>query len=107
MSTYEGDGDWFKIASIGAENDTWWLTRDQTGLNFTIPAATPPGQYLLRVEHLYVRYPIGTTQFYIACAQIQILPPTRRVEAKMPGDAYMVKFPGAYNLSDPGMCPSL
>ncbi|KAK4443565.1 glycoside hydrolase [Podospora aff. communis PSN243] len=101
---YQGDGDWFKIFYAGPKNDTWWLTRDETGMNFTIPASTPPGQYLLRVEHLYVRYPIGTTQFYIACAQIDV-PPSRRVKAspKQPDSAYLVRFPGAYQLSDRGI----
>jgi len=102
VSSYEGDGDWFKIASFGALNDSWWQTRDQTGMNFTLPATTPPGEYLARVEHLYVRYPIGTTQFYIECAQINVLPSNTGVESRMPGEEYLVKFPGAYELSDEG-----
>ncbi|KAK3357257.1 glycoside hydrolase [Lasiosphaeria hispida] len=102
---YEGEGDWFKISYLGATNDTWWLTRGQTGMNFTIPATTPPGQYLLRVEHLYVRYPLGTTQFYIACAQVDVFrPPGRGVTvAKTPDPEYMARFPGAYQLSDEGI----
>ncbi|KAK0638448.1 glycosyl hydrolase family 61-domain-containing protein [Cercophora newfieldiana] len=92
---YEGDGNWFKISYHGPTNDSWWSTRDQTGMNFTIPDSTPPGQYLLRVEHLYVRYPIGTTQFYIACAQINVRPPRNgTVGAKTPSPEYMVRFPG-------------
>ncbi|KAK3388046.1 glycoside hydrolase, partial [Podospora didyma] len=106
ISDYEGDGDWFKIGSIGAKNDTWWLTRDQTGMNFTVPASTPPGQYLVRVEHLYVRSPFNTTQFYISCAQIEVLPgggDKATAEPRMPDPEYLVKFPGAYDLSDPGI----
>ena len=103
VRNHKGDGDWFKIASLGPVNDTWWSTRDQTGMNFTIPAATPPGQYLLRVEHLYVRYPVGTTQFYIACAQLDVRPPRGGgVIAKIPGSEHMVRFPGAYQLRDEG-----
>lgn len=102
LHRYEGDGDWFKISYHGPTNDSWWSTRDQTGMNFTIPKTTPPGPYLLRFEHLYVRYPIGTTQFYIACAQIEIRSP-RGVEAKVPGPEYMARFPGAYHLSDEGL----
>jgi hypothetical protein len=103
VSSYQGDGDWFKIASFGALNDSWWQTRDQTGMNFTLPFTTPPGEYLLRVEHLYVRYPMGTTQFYINCAQIHVLPAKEGVESRVPGSKYMVRFPGAYQLSDEGI----
>lgn len=86
------------------------MTRDQTGLNFTIPASTPPGQYLLRVEHLYVRPWFNGTQFYVACAQVNVLPPIggsqpeESREAKVPGGEYLVKFPGAYHLEDEGQC---
>jgi hypothetical protein len=101
LSSYEGDGNWYKIASIGAKNDTWWLTRGQVGMNFTIPLTTPPGKYLLRAEHLYVRPVFGTTQFYIACAQIEVVG-RAEVVPKPPTEEYLVKFPGAYNLSDEG-----
>ena len=97
LSTYTGDGPWFKIASLGAKNDTYWATRDEPGFNFTIPATTPPGRYLLRVEHLYVRPVWNTTQFYIACAQVEIVGEGGGV----PGPE--VRFPGAYGLEDPGI----
>jgi hypothetical protein len=103
LDAYEGDGDWYKIGSLGAKNDSWWLTRDQTGMNFTIPETTPPGKYLLRVEHLYVRPRFNTTQFYIACAQIDVR--GRRDEAdqwRVPNLEYTVRFPGAYDLDDEG-----
>ena len=102
LSTYEGDGEWYKIGIIGARNDSTWLTRGQTGMNFTIPSTTPPGKYLLRVEHLYVRPVYGTTQFYIQCAQIEVLDTYRREIARLPTPEYMVKFPGAYDLVDEG-----
>ncbi|KAK0614625.1 glycoside hydrolase [Immersiella caudata] len=104
IKDYTGDGDWFKIFYAGPRDDSWWLTRDQTGMNFTLPASTPPGQYLLRVEHLYVRYPLGTTQFYIACAQIEVLQGgSVKGPVKEPGKEHMVRFPGAYEVSDPGI----
>ncbi|KAF2248691.1 lytic polysaccharide monooxygenase [Trematosphaeria pertusa] len=96
LDGYEGDAEWFKIAYLGPKNDSYWLTRDQTGMNFILPRTTPPGKYILRVEHLYVRPAFNTTQFYIACAQIEVLGPG----GGSPGP--LVKFPGAYNLSDPG-----
>ncbi|KAF1955754.1 hypothetical protein CC80DRAFT_414304 [Byssothecium circinans] len=98
LEKYEGDGDWFKIASLGTESDDVWSTRGKTRMNFTIPETTPPGHYLLRVEHLYVRPTYNTKQFYIACAQVEIRGPGG-------GDPKpLVKFPGAYDLSDPGKC---
>ena len=96
LDTYDGSGPWFKIAYLGAKNDTYWVTRGQTGMNFSIPEATPPGEYLLRVEHLYVRPVYNTTQFYIACAQVRIRGPG----GGTPGP--IVEFPGAYDLKDPG-----
>ncbi|KAF2121554.1 glycosyl hydrolase family 61-domain-containing protein [Lophiotrema nucula] len=97
LDKYEGDGDWFKIAYFGPLNDTYWSTRDQTGMNFTIPPTTPPGKYLLRVEHLYVRPQYNNTQFYIACAQIEVMGPG----GGTPGP--LVRFPGAYKYEDPGI----
>lgn len=97
LDKYEGDGDWFKIWYGGPKNESYWSTRDHTGMNFTIPATTPPGLYLLRVEHLYVRPGWNTTQFYIACAQIDV----RGVGGGNPGP--LVKFPGAYKLEDQGI----
>ncbi|KAK4214948.1 lytic polysaccharide monooxygenase [Rhypophila decipiens] len=108
LSSYTGSGPWYKIASRGALNDTWWMTRDQTGMNFTIPKTTPPGNYLLRVEHLYVRPWFNMTQFYVACAHVEILQPQTTgagtdSSVKVPGDEYMVNFPGAYDLNDEGI----
>lgn len=97
LDRYEGDGDWFKIYYAGPKNDTYWSTRDQTGFNFSIPASTPPGKYLLRVEHLYVRPAWNTTQFYVACAQVEIVGGGTGV----PGP--LMKFPGAYKEEDEGI----
>lgn len=97
LSLYQGDGDWFKIGYLGPKNDSYWLTRDQTGMNFTIPPTTPPGDYLLRAEQLYVRPGYNTTQWYVACAQIKVL-------GEGGGDpGPLVKFPGAYGLEDEGI----
>ena len=43
-------------------------------MNFTIPAATPPGKYLLRAEHLAVHLAMNYkgAEMYPACAQIEI-----------------------------------
>jgi hypothetical protein len=100
LDDYEGDGDWFKIGYLGPKNDTYWLTRDQPGMNFTIPASTPPGKYLLRAEHIYVRPTYNTTQWYVACAQLEIV----GEGGGKPGP--LVKFPGAYSLEDEGILVS-
>lgn len=42
-------------------------------MNFTIPKTTPPGKYLMRVEHMYPQgWRFNGSQFYINCAQIEI-----------------------------------
>jgi hypothetical protein len=90
LQSWDGDGDWFKIAQLGAFNATHWFEFDNVRLsevwrqlsinsvhtlisqyNFTIPATTPPGLYLLRVESIYPRIEFNRTQFYMNCAQIQ------------------------------------
>ncbi|KAF2649236.1 lytic polysaccharide monooxygenase [Lophiostoma macrostomum CBS 122681] len=97
LDAYDGSGPWFKIAYFGPKNDTNWLTRDQPGMNFSIPLTTPPGKYLLRIEHMYVRSAFNTTQFYVECAQIEVVGPG----GGEPGP--LVRFPGAYDLRDRGI----
>lgn len=43
-------------------------------MNFTIPAATPAGKYLLRVEHLNMANgnSYKTTEMYQSCAHVEI-----------------------------------
>lgn len=45
---------------------------DAVRMNFTIPAATPPGDYLVRFEHIALHSAgvMKGAQFYIACGQI-------------------------------------
>ena len=45
----------FKIAYAGAVNDTHWYLEGfkRKDWNFTIPATTPPGKYLLRHEQIW------------------------------------------------------
>jgi len=42
---------------------------------FTIPSTTPPGKYLVRVEQLYLSYGFNRTQFYVNCAQVEVVGP--------------------------------
>lgn len=68
-------------------------------MHFTIPAATPDGDYLVRVEHiaLHTAQSAGGAQFYISCGQINIT----GGGSGEPGP--LVEFPGAYDAADPGI----
>jgi hypothetical protein len=60
--------------------------------NTTIPAATPSGDYLLRVEHiaLHMAMQANKAQFYLACSQIKVTGGGNGI----PGP--LVAMPGAY-----------
>lgn len=68
-------------------------------MSFTIPAATPPGDYLFRVEHigLHVAQSEGGAQFYISCGQLTV------TGSGSGSPSPLVAFPGAYSASDPGI----
>lgn len=68
-------------------------------MTWKIPAATPTGEYLLRVEHigLHSASAAGGAQFYISCAQITVT----GGGGGTPGP--LVAFPGAYKATDPGL----
>ncbi|KAK7190675.1 hypothetical protein DPSP01_013395 [Paraphaeosphaeria sporulosa] len=70
----DGSGDWFKIYYLGPSSNTTWATDRATQINFTIPLATPPGPYLLRLE---LPFPIkdwpGHSQWYVNCAHVNIV----------------------------------
>jgi len=94
-----GDGDWFKIAYEGPINDTFWGTwvAPSTEVNFTIPATTPPGTYLLRMEQFMPHTEFGYSQWYVNCAHINVVGPGGGV----PGP--LVKIPQVYREDDPGI----
>lgn len=97
LESFLGDeGNWFKIASYLAKNATAWIinksvsdvcnpssyrlhlsrkfnmTHNPFQVNGTIPASTPPGKYLLRVEQFaFSPYP----QFYVNCAHVNVVGP--------------------------------
>jgi hypothetical protein len=70
-----------------------------TTVTFKIPAGTPSGDYLFRVEHigLHVAQSVGGAQFYISCGQITVT----GGGSGTPGP--LVAFPGAYSATDPGI----
>jgi hypothetical protein len=75
------------------------LDPDATTVTFTIPAATPDGEYLFRVEHigLHVAQSSGGAQFYLSCGQISV------TEGGSGTPTPLVAFPGAYSATDPGI----
>ena len=44
-------------------------------MNVTIPLTTPPGKYLLRIEHLFLYSQYGMTNYFVECAQLDIKGP--------------------------------
>ncbi|KAF2183991.1 lytic polysaccharide monooxygenase [Zopfia rhizophila CBS 207.26] len=97
LEHYDGRGDWFKIAYVAAKNDTTWQLKWTTGMNFTIPKTTPPGKYLLRIEHLQPSYLFNMSQWYINCAHVNI------VGSGGGTPTGFARFPEAYDIEDPGI----
>ncbi|ETS73783.1 hypothetical protein PFICI_14729 [Pestalotiopsis fici W106-1] len=116
---YDGDGDWLKIYTLGLEwmvNQTdpiRWRAYNNGGLPerfiFKIPAQTPAGQYLLRMdevntgleEHNAVFNSTSPAQLYPSCAQIQV---ESDFTDPLPQG---IKIPEALQHTSPGMSSTL
>lgn len=102
---YDGSGDWFKIhdetvcgSTADKLQDTDWCTWDKDRISFTIPPGTPPGEYLVRAEHIGLHGAhSGDAEFYYSCAQVKVT----GNGTGTPGP--LVKFPGAYVADDPAI----
>lgn len=103
VASYDGSGDWFKAYETGlckgnAASDGNWCSWQKDRLEFTIPAKTPPGEYLVRVEHIGLHEAhAGKAQFYMECAQLKIEGPGGGTPAPL------AKIPGIYKANDPGI----
>lgn len=103
VATYDGSGDWFKVMETGlcrgsANNDGSWCSWQKDRLEFVIPEKTPPGEYLVRVEHIGLHEGFkDRAQFYIECAQLKINGPGGG------NPSPLVKIPGIYKADDPGI----
>ncbi|KAK7464159.1 Esterase/lipase/thioesterase [Stygiomarasmius scandens] len=86
-----GDGYWGSGKMID-QNSTWTTT---------IPSSVPSGNYLIRFETIALHS--LPAQFYPECAQIQIT----GGGSLAPSSAELVKFPGAYSNTDPGLTVDL
>ncbi|KAF2008894.1 lytic polysaccharide monooxygenase [Aaosphaeria arxii CBS 175.79] len=112
VDRYEGDGDWFKILQIVGRTEqsldfedpgnknlydrykAMWGTFNVQSWNFTIPATTPPGKYLLRFEHVFPN--TYDSQFYVNCAHIEVVNP-----GVVGTPSPLVKIPGIYERGQP------
>ncbi|KAF1998837.1 lytic polysaccharide monooxygenase [Amniculicola lignicola CBS 123094] len=108
-TNWDGSGAvWFKIFTTMPTVDknkqmTWPGQNEYKTVNATIPANTPDGEYLLRVEHiaLHMAMQANKAQFYLSCSQIKIT----GGGSGTPGP--LVSLPGAYKSSDPGILVDL
>ncbi|KAK1146763.1 hypothetical protein N8T08_002524 [Aspergillus melleus] len=106
-NAYKGDGDWFKAYAMTYTHidqyDIHWgnFYDGQPIRNFTfqLPQDLPPGEYLMRGEHvgLHQADTFGQAQFYIGCAQLKVTGYGNGV----PGPT--VKIPGVYDGYEPGL----
>lgn len=95
VASYDGSGDWFKVWESGlsgsASDENNWGTWQDDRIEFTIPADTPDGEYLVRPEHIAIHEGhVGKAQFYMECAQLRV----SGGGSGSPGP--VVKIPGLY-----------
>ncbi|KFY27307.1 hypothetical protein V493_03579 [Pseudogymnoascus sp. VKM F-4281 (FW-2241)] len=103
-ATWDGSGAvWFKVWEQGPtalnSNGGNWPSSGLTTLGFTIPKATPSGDYIARIEHigLHSAGQRNGAQFYLSCGQITV------TGGGSGSPSPLVSFPGAYSASDPGI----
>ncbi|KAK7996593.1 hypothetical protein PG989_004633 [Apiospora arundinis] len=101
--------DWFKIAEAGLReghavgDKAGWLQWDLWENQVTdhwdvvVPATLKPGKYLIR--HEIINLELAPVQFYPDCAQLEV----SGSGSSVPTAEYLVKFPGGYSVTDPGI----
>jgi hypothetical protein len=101
VKAYDGTGDWFKIFEEGVCNEgadfttNAWCSYDKDELAAVVPADTPDGEYLFRVEHIGVhRSHVNQPEHYVSCVQIKV----ENGGTGTPGP--MTQFPGTYSVTD-------
>lgn len=88
IRTYDGSGEWVKIHRVGLEDNSeqmrWILFQKSVPpkITFNIPAQTPPGQYLMRMDYIWAGFrhdsgkigdPATYAQMYPTCAQLNVV----------------------------------
>ena len=112
ITEYDGSGKWFKIYELAAKgfnsSGIEWGWYGVNEANWTIPAQTPPGYYLMRAEHDAVHKAFNApttmdgTQYYFECAHIKVT--GGNPDAK-PGP--LVDIPGYITGWEPGLSFSM
>ena len=76
-----------------------WPSLQYYDFSWQVPENLPPGQYLVRLEHIAIHnaWEQGEAQFYTSCAQIEV----GGEGTGVPGP--LVKIPGLYSETDPGI----
>jgi hypothetical protein len=104
-----GNLEWFKIAQEGlrdgflvGDDNGWfqndiWEDRNTDHWDIVVPKNLKPGKYMVR--HEIVNLELAPVQFYPNCAQLDVSGEGESV----PGEEYLVKFPGGYKMTDPGI----
>lgn len=76
VKDYDGSGEWVKVMENGLCNpsapgqDTSWCNWQKDRLEWRIQQKIPPGEYLVRVEHIGLHEGhVGRAQFYINCCK--------------------------------------
>ncbi|KAJ7644134.1 glycoside hydrolase family 61 protein [Roridomyces roridus] len=94
---------WFKIQQSGRDANGWVQAELNSGApaNFTLPANLAPGNYLLRHEIIALQNGVspGGAEFYASCSQLVVA----GSESGGPTQSELVKLPGAYSATDPGI----
>ncbi|EIW81813.1 glycoside hydrolase family 61 protein [Coniophora puteana RWD-64-598 SS2] len=98
--------EWFKIDEAGLisgdqPSGTWGMgemVTDNSSWTSNIPSSLSPGYYFIRHELLAIHVPYDP-QFYMECAQLIVT----GSGSATPSSEYLVKFPGAYSWTDPGV----
>ncbi|KAF1989026.1 lytic polysaccharide monooxygenase [Aulographum hederae CBS 113979] len=105
-TTDDGSGEWFKVAqdTYAGTDESWGTEMLNTNCGkktFTVPKELKAGQYLVRAEAiaLHTAGSEGGAQFYLGCYQVEV----EGTGTATPPASAMVKFPGAYKATDPGI----
>ncbi|TFK21498.1 hypothetical protein FA15DRAFT_672499 [Coprinopsis marcescibilis] len=103
VSSWDGSGQsWFKIAEWGAAsfNPIKFSSYQQSEFTSTIPANTPSGEYLARIEQIALHLGTGIPEIFVSCAQI-------KVENGGNGSPPKVSIPGYIEASDPSVTANI
>ncbi|KAF8134797.1 glycosyl hydrolase family 61-domain-containing protein [Mycena galopus ATCC 62051] len=94
---------WFKIEQVGRVSTGWAQALLNSGApaNLSLPSNLAPGNYLMRHEIIALQNAVskGGAEFYASCSQLSV----GGSETGAPTSSDLVKLPGAYSATDPGI----